>query len=297
METKSTILFLATLITLWACNKNRETDNLARMDKGEAAESMVEEMPPVHQEVLEPIPPTDNASPATSGTQNSTIVPAQKKIIKDGTMSIRSSDINASKKFFDGLIRQYDSYYENEELKNYDQSVSYDLIIRIPAGNFEKLISAIENGKDEIQNKNIEARDVTEEFVDIESRLANKKEYLKRYKELLSRAATVKDILAIEETIRSLQEEIESKEGRLKFLNDRVAFSILKINLYQEKEFVYKPKPQDSFLERIKNSIGLGWMVFVNLIVWIVSIWPILIMAVVIVYILKRAGRNRKNKQ
>jgi len=137
----------------------------------------------------------------------------EKKIIKDGKMIVSAKDIHANKKSIDNLIKQLNAYYEGEDLQNNDHSVAYHLKIRVPCANFEKLISGLENGKDEIRSKNIATRDVTEEYIDTETRLANKRDYLKRYKELLSKAATVKDLLAIEENIRNLQEEIEAKKG------------------------------------------------------------------------------------
>ncbi len=220
-----------------------------------------------------------------------------KKIIKDGNISIKTQEINASKLSLDLLIKKLNAYYEREDLFNNDQQISYSLKVRIPANNFEKLILSIENGKDEVTNKSIQARDVTEEFVDIETRLENKREYLKRYKILLSKAFTISDILAIEENIRVIQEEIESKEGKLKFLTDQVSFSTLEINLFKNKDYIYKPEEQDVFFERIKNSLSYGFTSIVNLVVWFISIWPYLIFVGVGVYYIRKKLRNRNKKK
>lgn len=218
----------------------------------------------------------------------------QKKIIKDGSITFKTDNINTSKKGIDDLLKKLQAYYETEDLQNNDEAISYNLKIRVPSANFEKLISTLENGNDEIQSKNIQARDVTEEFVDIETRLANKRDYLKRYKELLSRAQTVKDILAVEENIRILQEEIESKEGRLKYLSDQVALSTLNIHLFKEKEST--GKYQDSFLGRTKTSFKNGWASIVDLVLWAIGIWPYLITATVAFFITRRIIKTRKNK-
>lgn len=220
-----------------------------------------------------------------------------KKIIKDGNISVKTDDINISKKNIDDVLKTLNAYYEIEDLKNDDQTVSYHLKIRVPSYDFEKLIASIENGKDEIKSKSIQARDVTEEFLDIETRLENKREYLKRYKELLSKASTVKDILDIEDNIRTLQEEIESTEGRLKYLNDQISFSTLVIDLYKEKEFVYKSIPEDKFSERLKTSFNNGWKSVVHFILWIFSIWPFIIFGFVVFFIIRRILKKRKIKK
>jgi hypothetical protein len=289
---KSFFLSLIVLLIASSCNSNRnETSN---------DEIVTMSAPP---------PPAGSSSDDTDSkdkkevsedknTEPETIKPVvkEKKIIKDGTITVTTNDIAASKKNIDELLKKLNGYYETEDLHNNDQSISYDLKIRVPADNFEKLISTIENGKDELTGKSIQARDVTEEFVDITTRLANKREYLKRYKELLSRASTVKDILEIEENIRVIEEEIESKEGRLKYLNDQVSFSTLNLNLYKEKEYIYKPQEQDKFSERIKNSISEGWTSIVDFLLWLFSIWPFIILITGVVYIIRKIRKKRKNQ-
>lgn len=219
----------------------------------------------------------------------------QKKIIKDGTMRIKTADMPAAKKRFDELLKSLNAYYELEDLQNNDAQIRYELKIRIPAENFEKLISGIESGRDEITGKNIQARDVTEEYLDIATRLENKRVYMKRYQELLSKAQKIEDILAIDENIRNLQEEIESSEGRLKYLNDQVAFSTLNVTLFKAKEYTYKPPQQDKFTERVKSAFSNGWSTLVNLVIGLFGIWPWLILLLVVYRIVRRMVKNKRN--
>jgi len=221
----------------------------------------------------------------------------KKKIIKDGRISIKTDDISASKKGIDEIVKKFSAYYDTEELHNDETSTSYELKLRIPEDNFEKIIKLIESGKDEIVSKSIHSRDITEEYVDIESRLSFKRDYLKRYKDLLVKSSTVKDILAVEENIRKLQEEIESKEGRLKYLNDQIAYSTLEVEISQEKAYTYKPKPSDKFFERLKNSLSKGWSSLVSFVLWLISVWPFLIILFAIYLFWNRIIRMRKNKR
>lgn len=290
--TSFSILFLL-LIVLFSCNSNNNDAKYAV-----AADATLSEEPAAVESVAELSMSEKDKATDKDDTELKTVEPAliKKKIIKDGNISVKTNDIAISKKNIDELLKKLNAYYETEDLQNNDQAISYNLKIRVPAANFEKLISSIENGKDELTSKNIQARDVTEEFVDITTRLANKREYLKRYKELLSKASTVKDILAIEENIRVIEEEIESKEGRLKYLSDQVSFSTLALNLYKEKEYVYKPQAQDKFSERIKNSISEGWTSIIDFLLWTIAIWPFIILITGIVYIVRKIKRKRKNK-
>ena len=296
------ILTIFSTFTFFSCGNKQENEQVYRQENSEATVSM--ELAPVLQDnesfapskiiANEEVEEADNAIAKTLGDNS---VNSKKKIIKDGIISVKTSEINASKKGIDDLLKKLNGYYESEDLQNYDQKISYNLKIRVPADNFEKLILSIENGKDEIKSKSIHARDVTEEYLDIETRLTNKREYLKRYKQLLSKASTVKDILEIEENIRTLQEEIESKVGRLKYLNDQVSFSTLDIHLYKEKEFVYKPQPQDKFSERVKTSLSSGWTSVLDLVLWTITIWPYIIVIMVAFFIIRLVIKKRQSRQ
>lgn len=293
MKNNTLLLIFVTLTILTSCtSKNRETQTYG-YENVVAGDALPSSPPAI--EVSEDVASSPSSSQGNTLGKIAAIV--ENKIIKSGNISIQTNDINTSKKNIDELLKKLNGYFEKEDLENNDQIIAYNLKIRVSADNFEKLISSIETGKDEIKSKSIQAKDVTETYVDIKTRLENKREYLKRYRELLAKAGTIKDVLSIEEQIRPLEEEIESKEGQLKYLNSQVAFSSLEINLYQKKDFVYKPEPKDNFFERVKNSLGNGWVALVELIIWTISIWPFIIAAFIAFWVARRVTKNRRNRQ
>ena len=219
---------------------------------------------------------------------------SKQKILKDGSMDIKTKDIHAAKNRMDTLVKRFNAYYETEDLANNSSTITYRIKIRVPAMNFEPLLQAMEQGDDEIISKSIRTRDITEEYIDITSRLQNKKDYLKRYREILSKAATVKDILAIEEKIRPLQEEIESSEGRIRYLDDQLAFSNLDLRLFREKEYVFTPEQQDKFSERVKRALNGGWTSVVSFVLVTIRIWPLLILLALVILLIRRMAKARR---
>lgn len=277
---------------LSACGNKQENKSDA-VDEIVVTEAVADQASAV--KLMAPAPSSkyeDNRLENNATSANSQIAINKQKIIKDGSMTVKSQNISDSKKRIDQLLRKLNAYYEGEDLQNNEQSVAYNLKIRIPSASFEQLIAAMENGEDKIEAKNLQARDVTEEYVDIETRLATKRQYLLRYKQILARAATVKDILAIEENIRTLEEEIDSQQGRLKYLADQVAFSTLNISLYQEKEYLAQPK--NGFLTRTKVALNDGWQSIVGFVLWAVSIWPYLIVVFGLYFVGKRIIKIRR---
>ncbi len=220
----------------------------------------------------------------------------KKKIIKDGRLGIRVSDLENIKFRIDTIINQYGGYYASEKLNNSDWETSYNLKIRIPSDNFMKFIHDAETGVGEILYKEIEARDVTDQFIDLETRLENKRNYLKRYNDLLIKANSIKEILEIEEKIRALEEEIESTTGKLKYLSDLVAYSTLDLTISKQKNFKYYPIKRDKFSEKLKQSLSKGWFGFVDFFLFIINIWPLWIIITLIFYLWKKYKMKIKRK-
>lgn len=272
------LIILSILIT--SCHQ-RQTDKASYL-----VADMEEEMIPVTRQ-------SPNAPPTPIDIIEKQEV-IKKKIIKDGRLGLRVSELEDTKFRIDTLIKNHGGYYANESFNNSDWESSYTLKIRIPSENFERFISDIETGDGEVLYKEIDARDVTDQFIDLETRLENKRNYLIRYNDLLKKANSIKEILEIEEKIRGLEEEIESTTGRLKYLSDLVEYSTLDLTISKQKDFKYNPAKRDKFSERLKQSLSKGWFGFVDIFLFIIKIWPLWIIVTLILYFLKKYEMTKK---
>ncbi len=212
-------------------------------------------------------------------------------------MELRVTGLEEAKLRIDSLINLHNGYYAGERFNNTDRESSYSLRIRIPGDNYETFISDVEAGPGEILNKNIDARDVTDQFIDLETRLENKQSYLERYRELLKQAKNVREILDIEEKIRGLEEEIESTTGRLRYLSNQVDYSTLDLTLSKKKDFKYNPVSRDSFSEKLKQALSKGWFGLVDFFLFVIKLWPFWSIAAAVVIVWRKARRNKKNKK
>jgi hypothetical protein len=221
----------------------------------------------------------------------------KKRIIKDGRLGLQVVNLQDAKQKIDSLVKWAGGYFANENLKNSDNQSGYELVIRIPSVNFERFIGSAENGSGKVLYKEIQARDVTEEYVDLQSRLISKRNSLARYNEIMKKANSVKDIIEIEESIRVLQEEIESTEGRIRYMTDCVDYSTLNMTISTEKDFTFKPEKRDSFWEKLKESIASGWYGLVDFILDFFGLWPYLIIILPVWFILRRGIKRYKLKR
>ncbi len=219
-------------------------------------------------------------------TSNKTEQDQSNYIIKTAGYKFQVEDVNKSTKTVQALAAKYQAFIADMNLITTSTEVTNNLIIRVPSKNFETLLEDL--GKEAIFTnfKRISAEDVTEEFVDIESRLRTKKEVRDRYIDILkNKAKTVEDVLKAEEQIRILQEEIEAKEGRLKYLQSRVALSTINLEIYQKVDYQETPDTyQKPYVAKIKQGFSNGWDIVKNLLLVLINIWPIVLIGVLIYF-------------
>ncbi len=258
-------------------------------------ELATEDMAGINEEIIPITRPRANIPPPIDKIEKEET--DKKKIIKDGRMGIQVSELENTKTQIDTLVKMYSAYYAKESFNNTDYESTLSLKIRIPSRHFENFIAAIEAGEGEIVYKEIDARDVTDQFIDLETRLENKRNYLLRYQALVKQAKSIKDILEIEEKIRGLEEEIESTQGRLKYLSDLVTYSTLDLLISKKKAFKYNPAKRDKFSERLRQSLSKGWIGFIDFLLFIIKIWPFWFILFGAYYLWKKYKLNKKKKK
>jgi len=114
-----------------------------------------------------------------------------------------------------------------KDFGGYLQKIEGDEItIRVAADRFEGALARVES-LGQVQDRELEASDVTDEYVDLQIRLKNALAMRTRLEALLAKAEDVKAALAVEKELGRITEEIELLEAKLTMLKNRVAFSAI----------------------------------------------------------------------
>ena len=212
----------------------------------------------------------------------------QRKIIKQGTLKFETADVNKTKSIISQSVQDLNGYISNDNANDYSNRLEHRLTVRIPTDKFDLFLENISESIVKMDSKNIDMLDVTEEYIDTEARIKTKKELQNRYRELLKHATKVDEMLNIEREIGKLQTEIESVEGRMKYLNDRIALSTLTITYYQKTTSKFGFSSQ--FVEGFKD----GWQGFLSFIIVLSNLWVFILVTVVTVYLIRRWRRKKK---
>jgi hypothetical protein len=123
-----------------------------------------------------------------------------------------------------------------------------EIVIRVPRNRFEPALAQIDKIGD-ILHRDIQAQDVTDEFVDTEIRIKNARAMQARLKVLLEKA-NVKEALEIEKEMRRVTEELELLEGKLKLLKDKIAFSTITVAF----------EPRGSTIQATRIKLPFPWL-------------------------------------
>ena len=243
MKHMTKYLGLIILLTFFGCSQNPDSTSMEMAD----------------EEIV---------APTTDQKTNETV---ERKLIKEGRVEFETGNLNSTRKTIFEAVKKYKGYVSSDQEFKSPGRKSNTVIIRVPADNFDNLLSDATQGIEKFDSKEINVKDVTEEFLDIQARLKTKKELEQRYIDLLKQAKNVTEMMEIEKQIGQLRSEIESIEGRLKYLNDRVSFSTLTMTFYESIP------NETEFGQKFKNGFRNGWDNLFWFFVMLTNIWPFIL--------------------
>lgn len=220
----------------------------------------------------------------------------QIKIIRNAKIRMKVNNIEDATRVARKYASQYAGYISDERMQNSTYIKENRFTVRVPQNYFDELMDSISSLSNYIDSKDISTINVTEEYVDLQSRLGTKKGVRERYETILrGKAKTVEEVLNAEEKIRVLQEEIEVAEGRLRYLTSNISYSTIQVDVYEIIDDVITEKENGpSFMTEMVDSLSTGLFIIRTFIIVILRIWPLLIIAVVLVLVIFRK-RKIKN--
>lgn len=215
-----------------------------------------------------------------------------RKIVKEGDLRFETESTKETRTFVLQIVKESGGYIAKENVYDHKDKVEHQVVIRVPADKFDGLVEKISSFALKIDSKNINALDVTEEFIDVQARLKTKKDLEARYKEILNRANRVDEILNIEREIGKLRSEVESLEGRLNYLKNRVSMSSLSVTYYERTSSPF------GFFSKFFRALENGWTYLLWFIIILTSLWPFILLTLIVLFIVLkvRRGNNRKTR-
>ena len=110
------------------------------------------------------------------------------------------------------------------------------LTIRVPVARAEKVGAEIRKLGLRVESEQMEAEDVTRQYIDQQARLRNLHAQETQYLTILKQAKTVKDILEVSEKLNGVRGEIEQQQAEFETLSKQVETVAMTVSLRSQAE-------------------------------------------------------------
>jgi hypothetical protein len=186
------------------------------------------------------------------------------KIVRDGRIGIVVPD----EKFGDAVgdltfIAEKHGGFVISSSTNNDRSGTF--VLRIPAKRFDRAVGEIRDLATHVRFQEIRGDDVTAEFIDQQARLRILLARKALLFNLFQRATTTEEILRMSSQLDDVQLRIEQIQGQLRFINDQVAESTLRVSI-QEQNAPKAATQTDVDNPDLGSSVDLGVQGFLRIV-------------------------------
>lgn len=218
--------------------------------------------------------PERGAAPeAEDQSSDSSDAPAQRVVIRNGTVHSRVSDFDAARENLTEMVRDRGGYVtdsnEYTSGSNETRHTSGRLVYRVPAENFTTTFEEIKR-EGRVTRSHTNTTDVTDQIADLDARLKNLRAQRDRLRTLYEQANETEDVLAVGERLSSVQGEIERLEARRQALDNRVSYATITVELTEptptedEPSAWYETGVLAAFLESVSGVVVVARAVVVG---------------------------------
>lgn len=228
-------------------------------------------------------------------TAQDSVVPSM--IIRTGRARVEVDSLEVALAQVEALAERFGGYVANSSIQAGDERLRQGTLeLKIPAARFDDAVADLD-AIGEVEEVTVDAQDVGEEFVDVTARLDNARRLEERLLELLAeRTGELDDVLMVERELARVRERIERYQGRLRYLESRVAVSTLSVNVHEPPPLI-GDRPGTNV---IGDAFRQAWRNFVGVIAWFIASLGVIVPAVIglgIVGVLARKLYQRRRRQ
>ena len=154
-----------------------------------------------------------------------------RKIVKTADLGLRSEEVRESAAQAQQLAASAGGTVLSSQVYGSDDSVTAQLVLSVPSEEFERVLDELRNLGEKVTTDSVSGQDVTEEYVDLQSRERNLRATEESLLRLYDRAENVEEALSIQRELTTVRGEIELVQGRIKYLDQRSAYSQITLNI------------------------------------------------------------------
>lgn len=231
-----------------------------------------------------------------------------RKLIRKISLSTETEDMDTLLAAIDSKVAALGGYMEKREVYTGSRYYSYDtsrnatLVVRIPKDQLDEFVSHVGN-ESNVTSSSESSDDVTLSYVAVQSRMTALQKEEQRLLSLIDGAANLTELLELEKRLTEVRTELENVTSQLLLYDNLVDYGTVDISIHEVQKLT--PVKEPGFWSRIgsgfMNSLRNLWNFLkefaIFLVVAIPYLIPFAVIALVIVFCIRRSIRKRKKAQ
>lgn len=169
---------------------------------------------------------------------------AARKLVRTSSIDLLVKRPAESAEKIRSLTARVGGFLTKSQTNGAQNSTNAWLTIRVPAARFGEVVAEILKLGLQVENEQMEAQDVTKQYVDQQAHLRNLRAQEVQYLTILKQAKTVKDTLDVSEKLTGVRGEIEQQQAEFEAFSKQVETVAITVSLHSEAE---------------ANMFGLHW--------------------------------------
>ena len=224
--------------------------------------------------------------------------------------TIDTLDYNSSVTSFKSLLQDLGGFVEQENYSDgagyYDYIVDesqkqqrYTATVRVPSAKYDTLINSLGDLGD-VRSKESSVENVSQEYKDAGVRMEILQAKEKAYVKMLEKSSNTQEMLQIESYLTEVQVQIEQLKSRMMTIEADVAYSYLNISINEVSHYKDKPKTNDTFLKRLRNTLVETVQNFAEFLEWLlfllIHLFPYAILFSLVFIIVRKCCKVYRKK-
>lgn len=229
---------------------------------------------------------------------------SNRMVVYDAYLTVKSIQVDELMQQIENKVIKEGGYVVESSIYKVDEKrKNASLVLRVPSEHFNSFLGFIEEASEELVDKRLQGKDVTDEYVDLNSKLKAARIYEERLLSFMKDAERTEDLLKISKDLAQVQGEIETVEGRIKYLRNRVAFATATITIQDSSVVVpelSRGKDLNTF-ERTKqafmqsfNGLVAFFSTLIVIVVGYLPVWILLAITLLLIWILIKKRKQQK---
>jgi hypothetical protein len=161
---------------------------------------------------------------------------SERQVVRTSSIDLLVKSPAAAADKIRSLTEQAGGFLVRLQTNGAQDATSATLTIRVPVARFEGVGVEIRKLGLRVESEQMEAEDVTRQYIDQQARLRNLHAQEAQYLTILKQAKTVKDILEVSEKLNGVRGEIEQQQAEFETLSKQVETVAMTVSLRSQAE-------------------------------------------------------------